>query len=383
MNTITAKCNKCQKYFEMDENLYLTRKKHKSKINCPICLDKSKKERYKKIGKATKEKWANYTIDERISRSQKAKEGIANMPLNAKLKRSQNSSIATKKQSINRSKEDWDIIKRKLSNYQKNRYANMNDIERKVIGEKISKGLNNRTEQDKIISNKKRSETLKATLNGMSEEEKIKRRQRVQEFWDNMSPEYYQLWKNKQASQYHKYIDNLSIKPNQNELNFINYLKLFNISYKFQSYNIQIHPEFNKLFPFNYITGSKFVNPYHKWDFRLYIDNKEILVDIDGSIHFNKSYKVIHQYTKIEYNILDYYKFKDSQRIYQTDGLQAYIISCPDDNLTDESIVYDLITNESMSFKTFLSILNWMNLSNKEKRKLSNYYNFLDYNKNN
>ena len=76
---------------------------------------------------------------------------------------------------------------------------------------------------------------------------------------------------------------------------------------------------------------------------------------------------MIHQYTKIEYEILDYYKFKDSQRFYQTDGLSAYIILCYNDNLTFDTDVYDLTLKSIIKFKDFISILNLLNLKRLNK----------------
>ena len=60
---------------------------------------------------------------------------------------------------------------------------------------------------------------------------------------------------------------------------------------------------------------------------------------------------------------IDYYKFRDSQRPYQTDGLDAYIIKCYDDNLTDNTPVINIETKESMTFQTFIYIIMWMKIA--------------------
>lgn len=366
---IFTKCCKCKNIFQINKDLFEHRKKHKSKIICPICLIKSKKERYKKISEAAKKQWNSYSDLERKERSEKAKQGIANMSLEAKQKRSINSSNATKKCMAQRSKEDLNKIRQKISQWNKNRYANMSVEERAKIGKKISIGLNNRTIEEKRISNLKRSKTLKRTIASMSPEEQIKRWKHLQDFRHNMTKEEYQKWEKNRIIKYNEYINNLSINPNINELDLMNYFRINNINFQYQSFNTIIHPDFNKIFPNNNITGSNFINPYHKWDFRLFTQDGEVLVDIDGSIHFKKSYSMIHPYTKKKYNMLDYFKFKDSQRIYQTDNLPAFIILCPDDNLSEDSLVYDLLTKETFDFKTFLSKINWMNLSKKEKSK--------------
>lgn len=365
MSFIIAKCSKCKKTFQMDEDLYLYRKKHQSRINCPECLQKSKEKRYKKVREAIKATWNNYSESERLERVKKAKLGIANMSLEAKNKRSMNSSIAAKNQMANRTPEEIEITKKKISEYNKIRYLNMTDEERKNLSEKISKGLNNRSDKDKFISNLKRSNTLKATIATMSPKEKAIRIKRLKDYWNNIDIETFQKIKKDQAIKYSNYINNISINPNLNELNLMIYLDKYNIKYKYQSFNTIIHPDFSKLFPINPITGSNYVNPHHKWDFRLFTKDSEVLIDIDGSIHAHPSYSITHPFTKIRYQLLDYYKFKDSQRPYQTDNLPAYVILCYDNNLTDDTLVIDLITNSTIDFKTFLSILICMNLDKK------------------
>lgn len=43
-----------------------------------------------------------------------------------------------------------------------------------------------------------------------------------------------------------------------------------------------------------------------------------------------------------------------------------------DDNLTDNTPVLHINTNETMTFKSFMAILNWLNLSNKNKKEIIN-----------
>ena len=369
---IQAMCSKCKNNFMMDKELYNHRKKHGSRIICPTCLEASKENKYKKASETHKKNWANCNEEDRIKRINNVKVGIHNMSPEAKAKRSKNSSIAAKiaMNSLNEQQKKARLIK--LSKANKRRYDRMKDEDRKELGRKISQGQLNMPEEKKREANLKRSESMKSYISDLTPEEAAARRQRVQDWWDNMTPEQYQEWRQSQAAGYSDYIDTLNIIPNHNEANFINQLILNGIKYQFQSFNKTKHPEFDKMFPINTITGSKFINPFHKWDFKINTLEEELFVDIDGSIHVNLSYSVTHPQTNITYNMLDYYKFRDSQRPYQTDNLNAYVIQCYDDNLTDNTPVLHINTNETITFKSFMAILNWLNLSNKSKKEIIN-----------
>ena len=370
MSLISTTCTRCSSVFEMDDNLYLHRKAHKSKIICPACLAKSKEDRYKKIGQSMKSTWASYNKEERQHRIANAKSGIHNMSSEAKARRSERSSKATRQVMSNLSDDERKSRSVKISNANRRRYAEMSEEKRCEIGNHISVGLNARSAEDKAKSNKQRSESLSRTIANMSSEELAERNQRVQEWWDNLTPEEFQKWKANQASGYSKYIENLSIVPNSNEQALMNYFNANKLTYDFQSLNTSIHPDFTTLFPFNPVTGSIFINPYHKWDFRVKTLSGDVFVDIDGSIHFNESYISKHPSTGAEYNLLDYYKFKDSQRLYQTDGLPSYVVLCPDDQVTPNTVVRNLYTDEKMTLQSFLVILQWMNMSKKEQKRM-------------
>ncbi len=174
---------------------------------------------------------------------------------------------------------------------------------------------------------------------------------------------------------YTEYQGRLNKEPNKNESEFINYLNIHKINYLYQYTNKNKHPDFDKLFKINPVTNVDYVSPYHKWDFKLVIEGKEILVDIDGSIHFNKSYFVVHPYTGIRYNIYDYTKFKDSQRPYQTDGLDAYVVQCPDDKLTGETIVVNVSTGKKYSFTGFIYLLASYKLHDSDIKEVLKDYN--------
>lgn len=59
----------------------------------------------------------------------------------------------------------------------------------------------------------------------------------------------------------------------------------------------------------------------------------------------------------------------DSKRPYQTDGLDAYVVQCYDDKLTNDTPVVNIKTNEKMTMKSFIALMNILNLSNKELKE--------------
>ena len=96
------------------------------------------------------------------------------------------------------------------------------------------------------------------------------------------------------------------------------------------------------------------------------MSDKYILIDIDGSIHKLEQSKWIVD----GFDVGGYIQFNDSQRPYQTDGLDAYIIQCYDDKLTNDTKVLHLQTNKEMSYKDFINEIKFLNYSKKEIRKI-------------
>ena len=146
----------------------------------------------------------------------------------------------------------------------------------------------------------------------------------------------------------------------------MNYLK-----YDIHWYNKIKHPDFDKLFPNNPVTGSKFVSPYHQWDISVKLFDTRVLIDIDGSIHDPN--KISHDVTYFDgrkISLSDLITFNDSQRVYQTDNLNAYVIQCYDDKLTDNTPVVKINTGEIINFKSLIGILTFESMTEREKRKM-------------
>ena len=193
-------------------------------------------------------------------------------------------------------------------------------------------------------------------------EELAKRKgQYTKAWWDSLSVEEYIDILQKQAEGYQRYLESVpkANQPNENELVFQDHLNRFGFEYQFQSCNDKVHPDFNKLFPLNPITG-KHVSPYHRWDYRVITLESDVLVDIDGSVHDPKN-----KTTGIT-------EFNDSKRPYQTDGLPAYAVLCYDNDIKESTPVKNITTGEVMPFKAFITLLRMMNMTKKEQRKVLN-----------
>ena len=162
------------------------------------------------------------------------------------------------------------------------------------------------------------------------------------------------------------YFENRTILPNKNEESFIKMLTAHGIvSFQQTWFNKTVAEEFNEIFEKNPVTGSSFVSKYHAWDFIIHCFNKDILVDVDGSIHNLDPGIFI---CKGKYDAKDNMAFKDSKRIFQTDGLDAYIVECYNDKMTDDTLVRNIYTDEKQRLKDFLIYLEWESLSDDDKK---------------
>ena len=316
-----------------------------------------------------KKYWSNMSEEERKTGGDKIRAGIANMSEEDKFKRSKNSSIATKKHMAGLTDDEKAQRALKVSEYTKMRYATMSDEERKAIGRNISKGQNNMSDEEKTKLNMQRSVSLKKYWKNMSVDQRNKISDTFKQWWKDMTPEQYQRLCVNRAMAYNEYINSLDIVPNNNEMSFINDLNMNGIVHQYIYPSAIIHKDFLELFPYNPITGSDRINPFHNWDFKLNLKQKTILVDVDGSIHNQESYRVISPYTNKEYSMLDYHKFNDSKRPYQTDGLDAYIIQCYDDELKNDTKVLCLQTNKYSSYEQFMALLRVLNMDTNDQKK--------------
>ena len=187
-------------------------------------------------------------------------------------------------------------------------------------------------------------------------------------FWKNLSFEekIIQVRKAQEGK-----VKSKNIKFTNTEKEFINILNLNNIEYEYQFLTDDIHPEFFNLFPNNPVNGDSFVSPFHAWDFRLNLKQKQILIDIDGSIHdpFKTNY-IISDNDNSRYNLKEFNHFYDTKRIYQTDNLEAYVIKAYDDKLGDNIKVMNVQYRVEMTFKDFILYLNGLNMNDKDIKEM-------------
>ena len=144
---------------------------------------------------------------------------------------------------------------------------------------------------------------------------------------------------------------------NETEIQFRHLLIDNDIPYNLLYCNTSIYPDFNILFPYNPYTKYNHVSPFHEWDFILYLNGTNIFVDIDGSHHDLRKmdYYVFSKSLGIEINMAQKQYFYDMQRPYQTDGLDAYIVKCHDDDIYKDDVrVENIKTKEEMTLQEFM-----------------------------
>ena len=229
-------------------------------------------------------------------------------------------------------------------------------------------------EQERILE-----ALTKGRLNYYKNDTPERKRQRIQKsseslkmFWKNLSKDEKDIRVKEMLKHLKSYFDSLSTSVmNANESKLSEFLKLYQLKYTYNWYNKEKHPDFDQLFPINPIRKDVYVSPYHAWDFKIEGTDSDTLVDIDGSIHDPKSSSnKVHDMHGNEFILYDYIAFKDSQRIYQTDGIDAYIIKCYDNHLASNTPVVHLSDNRELSFKELLFILQSKSLSNNEIKEV-------------
>ena len=208
--------------------------------------------------------------------------------------------------------------------------------------------LKNETPEQKAERLQKMSNGMKSWWANASEEEKNK----ILDALQNSLREYF---KDKESS------------LTKNEAVFIDFLNKYRILFFERTYFNKIKSDdLLKMFPKNPVTESDYVSAFHPWDFIIHLPTKDVLVDIDGSIHNLEPGKFI---CKESYDAKDNMAFKDLKRIFQTDDLEAYVVECYDDHMTEETTVRDIYTGKTQTLKDFLIDLSWESLSEKDKEE--------------
>lgn len=277
-------------------------------------------------------------------------------------------------------KKSWEDGSRKeaASNRMKERWANMTPEELAELSKKLARGSkewwadkenkewfadkardrwNNQSEEQKerILSalHQGSDEFIKNIT--PEEKERIKniKSEKMKQWWDNMTPEEKEIQCKKMLEGLLSSVSLYNKEPNKNESKFIEYMDSNFIKFEFLYTNKTWPDNFSELFPKNTATGSTLVRHHHIWDFILYLNDENILVDIDGSVHDSKQ-----ETTGVT-------KFNDSKRPYLTDSMNAYIVQCYDNNITDETPVISVDGKKKMSFKEFIVLLKAKNFTGK------------------
>lgn len=375
LETVNLTCPRCGKPFQ---RRYGTYRRNPNGMLCNACRGLARKEQRAAMPEAEREAYLQ-SMREKISAGWKKQ------------------SPEKKAQISQMRKKNWENPERKDAHAKmlSNRWANMSEEEKQLQQQKMSDGRakfwadprnwmeqsqrarekwynQSQEEQDRIL---KALETGRLEYYANATDEEIREMRKKQgeglkHYWDNLSPEERESrianWQEKRAE-----CMRLQDDPSfQNEIEFMNYLNRYRFQYTYIWKNETKSDMFDAFFPSNpYRDGS--ISPYHLWDFKVDTLDGPILVDIDGSIHNPAiTSNVVHDKCGNVYVLGEYMQFKDSQRPYQTDGYPAYIVICWDDHLTDETLVYSMNTGETFPLKTFIDLLIWHNMTEKERKEL-------------
>lgn len=398
MDKVIVKCDKCGSDISITPKVMRRHRNSNTGFKCKKCLSIEAKDRYHNLSEEEKKRRAE------ISKS-KMKEYWSNMDSSDKEKRldtlnsgfkeyinsrsddekkrvskllSESQSIRWKNMDMNKRQEILDILHTSSQDW----YNSLSDDEKKEFHKHIQDG--NRKWWDSLSDTEKekygtiRKSASKDYWNLVKQDptvmNEISKRQSesITKYWREMTEDEYMLWDTKRQQGLTAYVNQLeSDSMNSNEIKFVEYLIKNRIQYKFHYYNKIEHSDFDKLFPINPVTGSLFVSPYHQWDFIIHTLESDVLVDIDGSIHNKEKINyTVKYYNGKDINLSDMIEFNDSKRLYQTDGLPAYIIQCYDDNLTDETPVINISTGKIITLLSFISLILWMNMSISDKEEI-------------
>jgi len=314
------------------------------------------------IAENGKNRWAVKTPEEQQQHAEISRTNMTHywetIPANVAELRAQRSAKILKEWRSNATIEEITRMKHKESEAGKRRWANMSDYERTKAS---------------IV----RSRNTKRWHMNMSDEERSEWKSHVSEgiikWWNHMTPEERLIWDINRAIGHQKSITNENDYMPPTELEFARILNILKISYDRQSSNVFKHPDFDTLFPFNPIVHSSMVSFMYNWDFRIYLQTGEILVDIDGSIHDGNKYKS----SKMKYgtsgeivSMSEFIAFNDSKRPYQTDGLRAYVINALNDKLTPDTIVHNITNDTLMPLDAFISLIEFESMNLAEQKEI-------------
>ena len=396
---ILVKCCKCGvDIYVLPKTVRRHARSNSKGFKCKKCLSIESKERYANLSVEEKERRA------KISKS-KMEEYWSRMSTSDKEKRLDALNTGFRNYTDNMSDDERKKMNATLSKAQSKRWKNMDPDKKKSILEALHAGssawYNNLSDEEKVKFHTHIQNGNKKWWDSLSDDEKSKYAQirkyaadeywkwaknnpdimreisdrqskNIKKFWDSMTEYEYKVWDIKRQNGLDQYLNNLPyMGMNINECSFANYMNNFKFKYDHHWYNKIEHPEFSKLFPYNPVTKSTSVSPYHQWDFIIHTLDGDVLIDIDGSIHdINSINHSVKYFNGSTINLSDIIKFNDSKRPYQTDGLPAYVVICYDDKMTLNTPVQNIVTGEVLDISKLISTLIWMNTCEKDKKEM-------------
>lgn len=356
---LTIKCSSCGKDIQISWETYRKNKYNVSFCKCEECNNryqsklgterwKNKSEEEKQIySDEYKQRWNDKSSEEKKKYSEYGKSLWINLSEEEKHKRISSLQKANKKLLENLSKEELITRMQNLWNGRDSKFKKETLEEREIRIKNHQDGWNRMSNENKIKCTDARVNGFNKYINNYSYDNFIQ---------DSLNEAI--KW-NSDLSKH------LKTETNTEEIfkNILDKYKICNIP---QYYNIEIHPNFKQLFPYNPIFDTENISPFHKWDFLIQlIPNHKIFIDVDGSIHDPKQFK----YKSI---VINSKEFDDSQRLYQTDNNQAYVILAYNDKIDNKTLVLDLKTGFKFSFNSFIDILL------RDKKKLEELHKILD-----
>jgi hypothetical protein len=341
--------------------------RQQGKLNMINMSNEKKIIRGKKISLSKKKYWDSIDKNSLVERSKKISNANKNYYMNETLK--------DKEIRINKKKDFWkntpieqkELISNKLSATQRNYWDNISDEEyRKICTIRKNNWKNKDVKQLEYERELHRKIWENKSINDKEKHSAISKIN-SRKYWDNLSIENYHEQCRLQSIEFNNIDHGIPIE--ETEIYFANDLNKYNIKYKYQYSNEIKHKNFDTLFPYNPVLKTDKIDPHHEWDFIIYNKQNTILVDIDGSIHdkIKTDYFIYKRNKRI--NLRDYIQFNDSQRPYQTItniddniiDLNAYIVIAYDDNINDDTLVYEIKNDVYMRYEEFLNHIKYLN----------------------
>lgn len=349
-------CKKCGDIYKLNKRNYAYRTTNGTTLDlCSSCIQaETQLNRFKNM---TEEERAEYKLQKSKEWSKESKEAAKQRGIERYEKLSDKEKEEYAKIRVDYAK-NMDEVKRKewIDNINKSWTDERRQEHSEITSITNKKRWENATEEDKKAHGDKISKSLKAYFDNIPQDDQLKKIENKKYWWDNMTKEEFHKWSYSHSNG----IANSIITKGPTEIHFANDLTIYGINYIWGYVNEIVHNDFDKLFPYNPILNTDRVGAHHAWDFKIDTLSKSILVDIDGREHVLEFKRKAPNGQYIEMKQL--HEFNDSQRPYQTDGLDAYIIMAYSDVIDGDTPVLSISNNSYMKYDDFVNMLRYLNI---------------------